>query len=205
MESGWLVNQLSPSFPIRLLAMRPTCFLLLFALATLVAHAIEVDSRVLTLAEMRQLGLEIEVKSLPGPKETLRHTVTVGVMVDRKEDKFWGVGYAILDRALDADFASPGNAGLRDSGMWTRQVRGEASAKPKLVFRVSDADLAFGYLRLTLGRAPRGGNRYEGIYYLPLSTFIIAGTAQVQPDLRERPADLFLGLPQSAQIEANLK
>ena len=185
--------------------MKPLPFLLLLGLAALVARAIEVDSRVLTPAEMRQLGVGIEVKSVPGPKESLRHTVTVGVIVDRKEDKFWGVGFAILDRALDADFASPGNAGLRDAGTWTRQVRGETSAKPNLVFRVSDADLAFGYLRLTLGRAPRGGTRHEGIYYLPLSTFIIAGTAQARPDLRERPADLFLGLPQPAQIEANLK
>ena len=185
--------------------MKPTCLLLLLVLTTLVAHAIEVDSRVLTPAEMRKLGVEIEVKSLPGPKTNPRHTVSVRVIVDRKEDKFWGVAYAILDRTLDADFASPGNAGLRDSGTWTRQVRGDASAKPSLTFQVADTELPYGYLKLTLGRAPRGGRRHEGIFYLPLTSFIAAGSGQGPPDLRERPADLFLGLPQPVLTEANLK
>ena len=179
--------------------------LLLLCLATLSSAGVIVESRVLALAEMQKLGVEIEVSSLPGPREAPRHAITVRVMTADPLDRFLWISFSILARALDADFAAVGNAGKRDSATWAKPVRSEASNKPSLSFRVSDAEVPFGYVKLNLSRSPKDGTYDLGDYYLPLTQLIATNPAPAAAGLKESTAELSAGLPPPPKPEAIFK
>jgi len=142
--------------------------------AAIPARAIYEDSRVLTLSEIQKLGVQIEVNRLPGPANVRRHTVTVMVFLSDQGNSFGSVSYSILEKALDADFAStePRKCGLRDAKCWAKEIRGQISTKPVFSFKVSDDEIPYGYLKVSLHLPPKEGIGCFGEYYLPLGQII---------------------------------
>jgi hypothetical protein len=149
-------------------------FALLFMIS-LSAHAVVYhESRVLTLAEMQKLGFQVEVNTLPGPKDARRHKITVFAMPTEDGVAVKWVSFSILEKALDADFENPKNSWKRDAAIWAKKIRGEQTDKQFFTFFVSDQELSFGYLLVTcsLPPPPEVKLRDWGYYYLPLSKLI---------------------------------
>lgn len=161
------------------------------------------DSRVLALAELQLQGVQIEVTSLPGPKEAQRHAITVKVMATPKGHTFRWVSFAILEKALDADFASrePKKSGQRDSGIWAKKIRGEASNKPSLVFQVSDLEVPAGYVKVSFSLPKDDGIAVFGDFYLPLSEIIGKSRQSAQASLQASARELTGSLPKPPAVE----
>ena len=145
-----------------------------FALAVAVAVAAQamvyVESHVLSVAEMQSLGLQLDVHTIPGPKSALCSRVVAFVLPNDPSRHFHWISFAVLEKALDADWASsdPKKTGARDSKTWAKEVRGETSAKPTLTFAVSGDEIPRSYLVVEFGLPPRDGIATFGCYYLPL-------------------------------------
>jgi hypothetical protein len=128
------------------------------------------DSRVLSQAVMEELGVQIEVAELPGPKDARRIWITATVRPLDPGRKFRYLGYSILEKKLDADFESTDakKAGIRDAKKWAKEIRGEISDKSSLRFPISEGEIPYGYIVVHFNLPPKDGIGVFGTYYLPL-------------------------------------
>jgi hypothetical protein len=141
---------------------------LLLILASTASAMVVLDSRVLSLSGMQELGVEVEVTEAPGPKSARKIWITTTVQPLSKDRKFRFLGFSILEKEIDADFASPEKAGLRDAKRWAKEVRGEVHEKPFLRFSVSEAEIPNGYIVVHYSLPKEAGIGDFGSYYLLL-------------------------------------
>lgn len=143
---------------------------LLLTLASSASAMVFVDSRVVSLSQMEELGVQVEITEVPGPKDARKIWIAATILPLSQEKKFCQVGYSILAKELDADFASTDakKGGIRDAKKWAKEIRGENSEKPFLKFSVSKAELPNGYIVVHFQLPDDGDIPVFGIYYLPL-------------------------------------
>jgi len=146
-------------------------FPILLILASTASAMVLSDSRVLSQSQMAELGVQVELAELPGPKETRKIWISAMVRPLGEGRKFLRLGFSILEKVLDADFAStdPRMGGIRDSKNWAKEIRGEASAKPFLRFCVSEGEISCGYIVVRFALPKDAGIPVFGTYYLPLT------------------------------------
>jgi hypothetical protein len=146
-------------------------FALLFVISLTADAVVYHESRVLTLSEMQKLGFQVEVNTLPGPKDFRRHIITVVATPTEDGVTVKWVSFSILEKALDADFEK---SWKKDAAIWAKIDRGAQTEKPFLTFNVSDQELPFGYLLVTCSLPPEPVSQMRdwGYYYLPLSRII---------------------------------
>jgi hypothetical protein len=144
--------------------------ILLLMLSASMQAMIYSDSRILSLSEMNELGIQIESAELPGPSHLRRIAVTVSVFPVAKGNRFVSTSYSILEKAPDADFASSDGrkSGVRDSKRWAKEIRGETSQKPIFTFNVAPDELPYGYLVVHLTLPRKDGIGVFGLYYFLL-------------------------------------
>ncbi|HET7535015.1 MAG TPA: hypothetical protein VFJ90_01075 [Candidatus Didemnitutus sp.] len=145
------------------------------------------DSRVLSQSQMEEFGVQVEMVELPGPKDARRIWITVTVRPVGEGKKFRRLGFSVLEKALDADFASTDarKGGIRDTKKWAKEIRGEIIEKSFLRFSVSDAEIPCGYIVVHFDLPKDAGIAVFGTYYLPLAE--IKSEAN-QPSEPTRPA-----------------
>jgi hypothetical protein len=144
--------------------------ILLLVISTSLRAMIYCDSRVLSLSEMRALGIQIETTELPGPSTVRRIAVTVSVFPAAKGNKFLSMSCSVLGKAIADDFASSDarKSGVRDSKQWAKEIRGESAQKPIFTFYVAPDELPNSYLVVRLHLPRQNGIGAMGMYYFLL-------------------------------------
>ena len=128
------------------------------------------DSRVLSQADLKDLGVQVEATEFPGPQGVRKIWITATFLPWDLAKQFRSLGYAILEKPLDADFATtdPRKAGIRDAKKWAREIRGAISEQPLIRFNVFENELPCGYIVVHLVLPHEAGIPVFGTYYLPL-------------------------------------
>jgi hypothetical protein len=130
--------------------------------------AVYSDSRVLSCAEMAQLGVNIRVGF--GAESGYGMQVWVSILPSGEGRVYRSMEYAVLVREPDADFSStdPVKSGIRDSKDWAKEVRGDSTEKTLWSFRLSEQEIPRTYLVVRFSLPPKNDMRGFGrFYFLP--------------------------------------
>jgi len=141
--------------------------LLLLVISTSLRAMIYCDSRVLSLSQMKALGIQIETTELPGPNTMRRVAAEVSVFPTAKDNKFISMSFSVLGKPIDDDFASSDakKSAVRDTRQWAKEIRGETAQKPIFTFYVTPDELPNSYLVVRLHLPRKNGIGAMGVYY----------------------------------------
>jgi hypothetical protein len=133
------------------------------------AAMVYTDSRVVSLAELAREGIRVEVRRPAG----LSGRVYVSVEVLAVDRTFQSMEFSVVDKPLDADFAStdPKKVGIRESKRWAKEERSSSTEKKVMTFPLTRAESSRCYVRLrfTLPPNPKDGLPVFGSYYIIVS------------------------------------
>jgi hypothetical protein len=139
--------------------------LLVFAQSA--AAMVYTDSRVVSLAELAREGIRVDLRRPAG----LAGRVFVSVEVLAVDRTFRAMAFSVVDRQLDADFASTDamKSGIRDAKRWAREERGGSTEKKSMTFALTRAESPRCYVVLKFTLPSREGIPVFGSYYLVVS------------------------------------
>ena len=142
------------------------CLLIFAKSAVAMVHT---DSRVVSLSELAREGIRVEVRRPAG----LSGRVYVSVEVLAVDRTFQSMEFSVVDKPLDADFASmdPKKVGIRESKRWAKEERSSRVEKKFMMFPLTRAESFRCYVRLrfTLPPNPKDGLPVFGSYYVIVS------------------------------------
>lgn len=153
-----------------LLVVKLQCIVVyLLVFSPLLSGRINLDSRISNLAELQQLGIQMEMQELPGPRHVRRIHFSAAVIAAGSDFSFRSMGFSVLERELDEEFSSKEAkvVGLRDAKRWAKEVRGASTEKRSLTFSVAEDELPNVYFVVQFN-LPKAHEADIGVYYLLL-------------------------------------